>query len=108
MKTIFSLLFALSLSLSIYAAGEVDPTFNAAIQDSLRGSVERIIVQPDGKLLVVGNFTVAGNTARSNIARLNADGSVDPTFNPPDISKVRFGYLRTLDNIFVRAVAVQN
>ncbi|MGI8787576.1 MAG: FG-GAP-like repeat-containing protein [Pyrinomonadaceae bacterium] len=102
------ILFALLLvSSAIYAAGEVDPTFNVAVQITTTGSVEKILVQADGKLLVVGNFTVADNTARSNIARLNADGTVDTTFNPPDFYKLSFGYLRTLTDVYIRAVAVQ-
>lgn len=37
--------------------------------------------QPDGKILVAGQFTSMNGVGRSGIARLNADGSVDPTFN---------------------------
>ncbi len=36
--------------------------------------------QADGKLLIGGNFTYVGNTSRSNLARLNADGSLDHSF----------------------------
>jgi uncharacterized delta-60 repeat protein len=71
------------------------------------GSVEEIFAQPDGKLLVVGNFTVVGATARSNIARLNADGTIDSTFDPPDFIKLVSGYIRSLDTVSIRAVAVQ-
>jgi uncharacterized delta-60 repeat protein len=39
-------------------------------------------VQPDGKVLVGGEFTTLGGEARNNIARLNVDGSVDLGFNP--------------------------
>ena len=44
-------------------------------------------VQPDGKILVGGNFTTlggggTGTTPRNNIGRLNADGSLDASFNP--------------------------
>ena len=41
-----------------------------------------LAVQPDGKVLIGGNFTTVGGTARSSIARLNADGSLDTTFDP--------------------------
>ena len=100
------LIALISLS-NVRAAGEVDPAFNAAVQETTLGSVERILVQPDGKLLVVGNFTVAGNEARSNIARLNADGTIDSTFNPPDFYRQLFGSIRSLDSVYIRAVAVQ-
>ena len=48
--------------------------------------VNAIAVQPDGKTIVGGNFTGLGGsvgaTLRNRIGRLNADGTVDPTFNP--------------------------
>ena len=50
-------------------------------------SVHALAVQPDGKIVVGGDFTMlagggAGTTARNRIARLNPDGSLDPAFNP--------------------------
>lgn len=44
--------------------------------------VDTIVVQPDGKILVGGNFTMIGGVNRNRIARLNADGSVDTIFDP--------------------------
>ncbi|MHC1766458.1 MAG: hypothetical protein AB9869_19510 [Verrucomicrobiia bacterium] len=41
-----------------------------------------IAVQPDGKILLGGGFTRAGGLPRNAIARLNADGTVDPAFAP--------------------------
>ncbi len=38
-------------------------------------------VQGDGKVLIAGSFTTYNSTARNRIARLNADGSLDTTFN---------------------------
>ena len=38
-----------------------------------------ITVQPDGKLVISGYFTNVNGQARSYIARLNADGSLEPT-----------------------------
>ena len=81
-------LFSIS---SIYgAAGDVDTSFSAnatLLSDAnFTGAfVKTSVLQPDGKMLVGGSFTVAGGLARKNIARLNADGSVDATFNPPEI-----------------------
>ncbi len=46
------------------------------------GRVRAIVVQSDGRILIGGNFTSVGGTARNRIARLNADGSVDLSFNP--------------------------
>jgi len=41
-----------------------------------------IAMQPDGKILVGGEFTGIGGETRSRMARLNPDGSADPGFNP--------------------------
>ncbi|TGD58700.1 T9SS type A sorting domain-containing protein [Flavobacterium humi] len=40
-----------------------------------------LAIQPDNKIVVVGTFSTFNNTAVNNIARLNADGSLDPGFN---------------------------
>ncbi|AFM10713.1 chitobiase/beta-hexosaminidase C-terminal domain-containing protein [Turneriella parva] len=45
-------------------------------------SIMAIIVQPDGKIVIGGFFTSYNGTARNRIARLNADGSLDTSFNP--------------------------
>jgi len=39
-------------------------------------------VQPDGKILVAGEFTDSNGTGRNRITRLNADGSLDTGFDP--------------------------
>jgi uncharacterized delta-60 repeat protein len=39
-----------------------------------------VAIQPDGKILVGGNFTSYNGTARNRIVRLNTDGSLDTTF----------------------------
>ncbi|MCC8424885.1 DUF5008 domain-containing protein [Mucilaginibacter sp. UR6-11] len=41
----------------------------------------RTLMQSDGKILVYGQFTTFDNAPANNILRLNADGSIDPTFN---------------------------
>lgn len=51
------------------------------------GGVQAITVQPDGKVLIGGDFTAisaddVSSVQRSGIARLNADGKVDTGFNP--------------------------
>src|SRR5206468_7177676 len=42
-------------------------------QNGLTASVSDIIVQPDGQILVAGNFTSANGSARSGLVRLNGD-----------------------------------
>jgi uncharacterized delta-60 repeat protein len=78
LSILFVFLFA---AVSAKAAGEVDPSFNPVVQ-KVGGSGRVIAVQPDGKILVGGNFTVANRVERSGIARFNTDGSLDTSFNP--------------------------
>ena len=44
-------------------------------------SVNSITLQVDGRVFLGGSFSTVNNTARNNIARLNADGSLDVSFN---------------------------
>ena len=39
-------------------------------------------LQADGKIMIGGNFTSFNGTSRYHIARLNADGTLDNSFNP--------------------------
>lgn len=60
--------------------GSVDPTFNTSAP--INGAVRAIAVQPDGRIVIGGAFTAIGATSRPFLARLEADGSLDATFNP--------------------------
>jgi uncharacterized delta-60 repeat protein len=44
------------------------------------GPIFAVAVQSDGKIIIGGSFTAFNGTARHNIARLDADGSLDPSF----------------------------
>ena len=45
-------------------------------------TVRSVALQPDGKVLVAGDFTTFNGASRPGVARLNANGSVDNSFNP--------------------------
>jgi uncharacterized delta-60 repeat protein len=62
------------------APGDVDLSFDPG--SGVGGTVNAVVVQPDGKVLIGGYFGTVKGLLRSNVARLNADGSGDPTFNP--------------------------
>jgi uncharacterized delta-60 repeat protein len=65
------------------ADGSVDPSFDSFnSQGGLNGVIYEFAVQPDGKIVIGGEFTRVGIVTRNRIARLNADGSVDLAFNP--------------------------
>ncbi len=56
--------------------------------NSLRG-VNKLAVQPDGKIVVGGFFTGFGGEARGRLARVNANGSFDSAFTPSADDTVR-------------------
>jgi uncharacterized delta-60 repeat protein len=62
------------------ADGMLDVTFNPGI--GANSLVSTISIQIDGKIIIGGGFTSYNGTARNRIARLNADGTLDGTFNP--------------------------
>ena len=62
------------------AAGDVDLSFISSLSANVFEVA--VAVQPDGKVLVGGQFAAVNGTNRNNIARLNANGSLDGTFNP--------------------------
>jgi uncharacterized delta-60 repeat protein len=62
------------------AAGDVDLSFDPGF--GVNGPVNAVVVQPDGKVIIGGKFSIVKGLVRINVARLNADGSGDPTFNP--------------------------
>ena len=60
--------------------GGLDTSFNPGLGTT--STVWSVAIQPDGKILVAGEFTSFNTQTRPYIARLNADGTLDPTFNP--------------------------
>lgn len=60
--------------------GEVDTSF--APGDGPDADVTAVAVQADGKVLIAGAFANVGATPRAGLARLNTDGSIDPSFDP--------------------------
>jgi uncharacterized delta-60 repeat protein len=62
------------------ALGNIDRSFN--VGTGFDSSVEAASVQPDGKILILGSFKTYNGTAVQHIVRLNADGTLDATFNP--------------------------
>ncbi len=89
MKTfnfIFRAVFTLSLVLVAAAAGwaqnagNVDAAFDPGVGPS--NPIYSVAVQGDGKIVIGGNFLYLGTYTVNGFARLNADGSIDFSFNP--------------------------
>ena len=70
---------AVEVPLGALPKGTLDSGFDAG---SISGGspIRGVAVQPDGKVLIVGNFSAVAGISRSTVARLNRDGSVDTAF----------------------------
>lgn len=80
--------------------GTLDTEFNPPL--GANGTVYAVAAYPtnttdSGKVLIAGDFTAVNGVGCGGIARLNADGSLDPTFNPGSGA-----------NAAVRAIALQS
>jgi uncharacterized delta-60 repeat protein len=63
--------------------GSVDPAFNVALTSSFGlTDVKAILVLPNNQLLIGGDFATVNGANRAGLARLNADGALDTTFDP--------------------------
>lgn len=69
--------------LRLLPSGAVDPAFSAPTLDYYF-SVDALALQADNKIVLGGSFLTVNGTARQNLARLNADGTLDATFAPID------------------------
>jgi uncharacterized delta-60 repeat protein len=58
--------------------GTIDTSFH--IGSGFNNTVYDTVVQPDGKIVVVGDFTNYNGTPINRVARLNTDGSLDTSF----------------------------
>ncbi|MEO8588623.1 MAG: hypothetical protein ABI432_04580, partial [Flavobacteriales bacterium] len=62
------------------ANASLDASFNPA--PGFNGAVLALAVMPNGQTIVGGAFTAVNGIARNHIARLNANGTLDATFDP--------------------------
>jgi uncharacterized delta-60 repeat protein len=62
--------------------GTLDTGFKLARGAS--GPVSRIRLQPDGKIVAGGVFDMLGGRTSKKLGRLNADGTIDASFRPPN------------------------
>jgi len=74
--------------------GTLDNSFNPGT--GANDFVYSIAVQLDGKILIGGKFTTYNGIARNCIARLNRDGSLDPTFNVGTGATGRYGTVQSI------------
>ncbi len=63
------------------ADGTVEAAFTAAA--AADGPVRSVVVQPDGRVLALGQFEQVGGSAQRGLARLQSTGGRDAAFAPP-------------------------
>lgn len=82
----FLILIVLLLSSNfISLSQQTDPNFNPVVIKA--GGMDDMVVQPDGKPLIFGSVTHVGTTpARRYVTRLNTDGTIDNTFQAPELA----------------------
>jgi uncharacterized delta-60 repeat protein len=75
--------------------GSLDNSFD--IGTGANSVVYSIALLPDGKILIGGAFTSINGVSRNRLARLNANGSLDNTFNPGGASNLVASLIRQPD-----------
>jgi uncharacterized delta-60 repeat protein len=61
-------------------SGQLDQTFDT--NNAFRRNTTSMVPLRDGRVFVAGEFISVGSTPRGRIVLLNADGSLDPSFDP--------------------------
>jgi len=60
--------------------GSLDTSFNPDAGPN--ATVNTILPQTDGRIVITGSFTTYAGSARQHVARVNSNGSLDSSFNP--------------------------
>ncbi|TAE79356.1 MAG: T9SS C-terminal target domain-containing protein [Bacteroidetes bacterium] len=68
--------------------GRLDSNFDHGLNSLLmyrnpQFEIKEIAVQNNGQMIVCGSFNLVKDNGRNNIARVNANGTLDHSFNPP-------------------------
>ena len=74
--------------------GTLDATY--APQAAFGTTITNLVLQPDGKLLVGGKFSVLGGSPRSGLARLLPSGVADASFAPAFVTPAVLGTVQQL------------
>jgi uncharacterized delta-60 repeat protein len=80
----------LPLCLALFLAGSLAARGQSALDGfdpNANDSIRAVVVQPDGKIIIAGDFTTLApnggvTVTRNHIARLNPNGTLDTSFNP--------------------------
>lgn len=73
--------FQLVLCFFLFAGTALGSSVGTDFVPAVNGAVYTQVLQPDGKIIIGGQFTTVSGSTASNIARINPDGTVDRTFD---------------------------
>jgi beta-propeller uncharacterized protein DUF5122 len=93
--------FALAIASAVASAQSPPPLAQPNVPLLTNGSVNAIVRTSDGGVIVGGDFTEIGGVARSNLARFNADGTLDAAWNASTNGPVAALALDPNDTLFV-------
>lgn len=94
------LIFILFTSITVFSQRlVVDPAFAT----NINGAISHVKVLPDQKILIIGSFTTVDGQSRLKIARLNANGSLDTTFDANWVFAND-----NVNNVFIETLAVDS
>jgi uncharacterized delta-60 repeat protein len=66
----------------LYENGSWDDTFRPVLGGATYPDVQTVVLQADGRILVGGFFNSLNGVTQARLGRLNADGTLDISFNP--------------------------
>ncbi|MDR3459471.1 MAG: immunoglobulin domain-containing protein [Verrucomicrobiae bacterium] len=81
----------------LYADGTLDPVFLNG-QSGPSGTVNALVLQSDGHILIAGNFSAVNGTTRPGVARLNPNGTLDGSFVPTNYPQTTYATAVQSDN----------
>jgi len=81
LTTVFMFVVSIVFSQNTSTVMNVDSSYDFGTGVFSKGSVSKVAVQSDGKIVIFGNFDLYGNTAKTQLARINADGTLDTSFS---------------------------
>ena len=79
-RVLFALFFVI-VTIGLHTTGQAQSALDG-FDPNANGVVRAVVVQPDGKILIGGDFTTVLGVTRNRIARLNTDGTLDTAFDP--------------------------
>ena len=96
-----SLALLVTLAVAAPASAQSTDARLDPLQISANGIIDAVVVQSDERILIGGRFTTISSQTRRRLARLEADGTLDPSFAPNINGNVRAVALQSDGRILV-------